>query len=546
MGKIVLDTSIIIDGEIAKQIESDVIKDVEIIIPVAVLDELQSQASQNKDYGLVGLDEIKKIRNLSEKHGISIKFEGERPTADDIKLANLGRIDAMIKDVAKKDSAILYTSDHIQALVAEAEGITVNYSKPEPKSSNLEFKKFFDSKTMSVHLKEGTKPMAKRGKPGNFTLVELEDKILTKDYLSSITSEILEASRLDHSGQVEISKPGASVIQYEDFRIAITHPPFSNKYEITVVHPIVKLTLEQYNISEKLMKRFSESAEGILISGPPGSGKSTLASSLADFYSNNQKIVKTFESPRDLQVNNKVTQYTKLDGSFENSADILLMVRPDYTIFDEVRRFQDFKTFTDLRLAGVGMVGVVHANTPLDAIQRFIGKIELGMIPHVLDTVVFVKDGDIAQVYGLKFRVKVPTGMIEQDLARPVIEIQNFESRTLEYEIYSYGEENVIIPISKEAKRSGTLNYEPTEESYDSGSELETPFNFSESRNSLNVDVGKSNVGMLVELYVKGKYLLSSRVGRKGRIKIPKKTSAAKQLMRTRSKNDIKVFLKNY
>ncbi len=546
MGKIVLDTSIIIDGEIAKQIESDVIKDVEIIIPVAVMDELQSQASQNKDYGLVGLDEIMKIRNLSEKHGISIKFEGERPTADDIKLANLGRIDAMIKDVAKNNSAILYTSDHIQALVAEAEGITVNYSKPEPKSSNLEFKKFFDSKTMSVHLKEGTKPMAKRGKPGNFTLVELEDKILTKDYLSSITSEILEASRLDHSGQVEISKPGASVIQYEDFRIAITHPPFSNKYEITVVHPIVKLTLEQYNISEKLMKRFSESAEGILISGPPGSGKSTLASSLADFYSNNQKIVKTFESPRDLQVNNKVTQYTKLDGSFENSADILLMVRPDYTIFDEVRRFQDFKTFTDLRLAGVGMVGVVHANTPLDAIQRFIGKIELGMIPHVLDTVVFVKDGDIAQVYGLKFRVKVPTGMIEQDLARPVIEIQNFESRTLEYEIYSYGEENVIIPISKEAKKSGTLNYEPTEESYDSGSELETPFNFSESRNSLNVDVGKSNVGMLVELYVKGKYLLSSRVGRKGRIKIPKKTSAAKQLMRTRSKNDIKVFLKNH
>jgi ATPase len=294
------------------------------------------------------------------------------------------------------------------------------------------------------------------------------------------------------------------------------------------------------------MKRFSESAEGILISGPPGSGKSTLASSLADFYSNNQKIVKTFESPRDLQVNNKVTQYTKLDGSFENSADILLMVRPDYTIFDEVRRFQDFKTFTDLRLAGVGMVGVVHANTPLDAIQRFIGKIELGMIPHVLDTVVFVKDGDIAQVYGLKFRVKVPTGMIEQDLARPVIEIQNFESRTLEYEIYSYGEENVIIPISKEAKKSGTRNYEPTEESYDSGSELETPFNFSESRNSLNVDVGKSNVGMLVELYVKDKHLLSSRVGRKGRIKIPKKTSAAKQLMRTRSKNDTKVFLKNY
>ena len=41
------------------------------------------------------------------------------------------------------------------------------------------------------------------------------------------------------------------------------------------------------------------------------------------------------------------------------------------------------------------MVGVIHANSPLDAIQRFIGKIELGIIPNVLDTVVFVNNGDV-------------------------------------------------------------------------------------------------------------------------------------------------------
>ena len=93
------------------------------------------------------------------------------------------------------------------------------------------------------------------------------------------------------------------------------------------------------------------------------------------------------------------------------------------------------------------MVGVVHANAPLDAIQRFIGKVELGMIPHILDTVIFVKNGDIAQVYELEFKVKVPTGMTEQDLARPVIEVRNFEDRNLEYEIYTYGEENIVIPI---------------------------------------------------------------------------------------------------
>ena len=48
------------------------------------------------------------------------------------------------------------------------------------------------------------------------------------------------------------------------------------------------------------------------------------------------------ESPRDLQVGPEITQYTKLKGSFANTADMLLLVRPDYTIFDEVRKTEDF------------------------------------------------------------------------------------------------------------------------------------------------------------------------------------------------------------
>ena len=167
------------------------------------------------------------------------------------------------------------------------------------------------------------------------------------------------------------------------------------------------------------------------------------------------KIVKTFESPRDLQVDPGITQYSKLDGSFDNSADILLLVRPDYTIFDEIRRQEDFRTFADLRLTGVGMVGVLHANSPIDAIQRFIGKIELGIIPSVLDTVVFVKDGRIEKVYDLELKVKVPSGMTESDLARPVIEIRNFADNVLEHEIYTFGEENVIVPIAKRTQKVG-------------------------------------------------------------------------------------------
>ena len=43
--------------------------------------------------------------------------------------------------------------------------------------------------------------------------------------------------------------------------------------------------------------------------------------------------------------------------------------------------------------------------------------------------------------------VKVPTGMVEADLARPVIEVFDFNENSLAYEIYSYGEETVIIPV---------------------------------------------------------------------------------------------------
>ncbi len=59
--RFVLDTSIIIDRKISDMIESGELKDCEIIIPHAVLDELQAQASINRESGFIGLEEIKKI-----------------------------------------------------------------------------------------------------------------------------------------------------------------------------------------------------------------------------------------------------------------------------------------------------------------------------------------------------------------------------------------------------------------------------------------------------------------------------------------------------
>lgn len=605
MSKIVVDTSIIINGQLIAQIESGHIQNSEIIIPQAVFDELQSQASQKKDQGFIGLEGIKKLKDMSANFGLVISIKGSHPTSEDIRMASTGRIDAIIKDVAKQNQATLYTSDNVQHLVAQAEGLESVFVKPLSKNLVLEFLKFFDAETMSVHLKENMPPMAKKGKPGSFNLTKLSDEILTKEYLQFMSSQILETTTIFDSSTVEISKNGASVIQYNDYRIAITHPPFSEAFEITIVHPIVKLTLDDYEISEELMKRFSDRAEGIIISGPPGSGKSTLASSLANFYHNTGKIVKTFESPRDLQVDPGITQYTKLDGSFDNSADILLLVRPDYTIFDEVRRREDFRTFADLRLTGVGMVGVVHANSPLDAIQRFIGKIELGIIPNVIDTVVFVKDGHIGKIYDLELVVKVPTGMTESDLARPVIEIRNFADNVLEHEIYTFGEENVIVPVSKKVKKVGIeklaedkirdifkkfdprveveilsdnrvkvlvdkqcmasiigkggsnineiekllkIHIDVVEKNSDSANTSDdVPFTFSESKTALLLTVDREYSSMHADIYANNKYVTSVRIGKKGEIVIPKRSDASRNLMKlASSQNDIQIFLKDF
>lgn len=605
MSKIVVDTSIIINGQLITQIESGQIKNLEIIIPQAVFDELQSQASQKKEQGFIGLEGIKKLKDISNNFGLEISVKGSHPTSEDIRMAGSGRIDAIIKDVAKQNQAILYTSDHVQHLVAQAEGLESVFVKPLSKTLDLEFLHFFDSETMSVHLKENMPPMAKKGKPGSFNLTKLSDEILTKEYLQFISSQILETATIYDSSTVEILKNGATVIQYADYRIAITHPPFSEAYEITIVHPIVKLTLDDYQISEELMKRFSDRAEGIIISGPPGSGKSTLASSLANFYHGKGKIVKTFESPRDLQVDPGITQYTKLDGSFDNSADILLLVRPDYTIFDEVRRREDFGTFADLRLTGVGMVGVVHANSPLDAIQRFIGKIELGIIPNVIDTVVFVKDGHIGKIYDLELVVKVPTGMTESDLARPVIEIRNFVDNVLEHEIYTFGEENVIVPVSKRVQKVGIeklaeekirdifRKFDPRVEveilsdnrakvlvdkqsipsiigkggsnineiekmlkihidvveknSHSASTSDELPFTFSESKTALLLNVGREFSSMHADIYVRGDYVTSVKIGKKGDILIPKRSEASRTMMKlASSQNDIAIHLKDF
>ncbi len=451
--KFACDTSVIFNGQILKLIKDNELGECpEIYISNIVIAEVEYRTNIQKEIGFFGLNVLKQLRQLHDEGEIKLHVVGKRPTLQEIKMSPGGELDALIRDSALQNNAVLITADRIQGDVGVFEGLEVLFAwekkaLKEIELSSLKLLEFFDETTMSVHLKQDLPPYAKKGSPGNWYLQKISEEPLTTKDIEDVAMEIIEMVREDDRSFVEIEKFGAVVAQLREFRIVITRPPFSSVVEITAVHPLVNLTLSDYSIDARLHKRL-EKAEGILVAGAPGAGKSTFSAALANFYLDQNKVVKTLESVRDLQVRPEITQYTKLEGSLENSADILLLVRPDYTIFDEVRVFEDFKIYSDFRLSGVGMVGVVHSSSAIDAVQRFIGRIELGMLPSIIDTIIFIKGGDISAVLTLKMTVKVPHGFRDKDLARPVVEVRDFKTDRLAYEIYSFGQDIVINPIN--------------------------------------------------------------------------------------------------
>lgn len=448
MKTIIPDTSAVIIGAVSKIIEKEDLDYPEIIVPEAVVCELEHQANSNRKEGINGLNELQHLQYLQEEGRIAVSFKGKRPTNYDIKYAKNGEIDALIRDLARSEFGTLLTNDKVQSETAKAQGIPVYYYEQKYVEKTLTIAKFFDDETMSVHLKENVCPMAKKGTPGNIKFVKLSDEIFNHSMLQELIDEITDKSRSDSKTYLESVKEGSFVVQSREYRISIAKPPFSEAIEITAVRPVADIDLDEYHLSSKLMDRINNNAEGILISGSPGAGKSTFVQAIAKYYSGElNKIVKTMESPRDLQLPNEITQYAPLEGSMENTADILLLVRPDYTIYDELRKNHDFNIFADMRLAGVGMIGVVHATRPIDAIQRIASRVELGVIPSIVDTSIYIEDGEVKSVYETKMTVKVPSGMKEADLARPVIEVRDFESGELKNEIYTYGEQTIVMDL---------------------------------------------------------------------------------------------------
>lgn len=314
----------------------------------------------------------------------------------------------------------------------------------------------------TLFLKADCPPRVKRGNIGELKLVEVEQNSETWD---TIRMESLQEQLVDLAEQnkhrsdcfLEIDRKGCQVVQLGDLRIACAWPPFADTREITIVRPVAKLSLGDYELDKRLIERLSNHHRGVFICGRPGSGKTTLAQAIAEYLDNDLgTMVKTMEAPRDLQLADRITQYAPLEGDLEKTAEIIFLVRPDFVIFDEVRRARDFEIFADVRLAGVGLLGVTHANSALEAIQRLIGKVELGLVSQVLDTILHVEAGRIQQVLELRMTVKPPTGM-QEELARPVIEVVEFPSGKITHEMFAFGSEIAVVPVEGQSGQISPL-----------------------------------------------------------------------------------------
>ena len=136
--KYLVDTSIIAQKKLYKLFK-DKIKG-ELLIPNAVIAELENLANRGQDIGFDGLEDIAKLHHLKSR--VKIKFLGDRPTGHQIKFAKSGEIDALIRNLAVQEKAVLITADKVQAKSAQAYGLKVFFIKTIFKEKKKKFSLF--------------------------------------------------------------------------------------------------------------------------------------------------------------------------------------------------------------------------------------------------------------------------------------------------------------------------------------------------------------------------------------------------------------------
>src|SRR3989344_6988224 len=147
IAKAVIDISILEEGILSHKIANNLLEIEELIIPNFVLNEIEKLAAENRISGEVCLEELNRLKNLSQEKKFILNFMGNNLRKEE-------SLTEKTRELAWEEGAVLITSNRIQALSSKAKGVIVHMLS-DNKEQSLILDKFFDSNTMSLHLREG-------------------------------------------------------------------------------------------------------------------------------------------------------------------------------------------------------------------------------------------------------------------------------------------------------------------------------------------------------------------------------------------------------
>jgi len=221
--------------------------------------------------------------------------------------------------------------------------------------------------------------------------IEIDGKIIKDDTISFINDNhiIRTISRLikQVGRTIDETNPMVDARLIDGSRLNAIIPPLAVKGPVLTIR---KFKEKLDSIDDLLrngtltpyMARFLESAVkaklNIIICGGTGSGKTSLLNVLSSFIESDERII-TIEDAAELKLEQEhVISLETRTNNYENNSEITirdlvrnsLRMRPDRIIVGEVRGKEAFDMMQAMNTGHTGSMTTMHANTPIDALNR--------------------------------------------------------------------------------------------------------------------------------------------------------------------------------